>query len=790
MLINGPSLYHVPLSCRWNNLGQPESTTHSDGTFAVSTQYDRAGRPKTLSDAAGTHTYDYSVPLQVTETITGGILAGITRIATRDTHERPSGLSVTSGTSTHSTAYQYNPTSPRLEKVTTGTENATYGYLPNSDAIQTLTFKSGTTTRLTTTRSYDASDRLDGVTNGYGSSQLQTFGVSEFDAMNRRKKITREDATRWAFGYNDKGEVTSGIREKTSTSAPVPGWSHGYTFDEIGNRLTASNNGRVSTYTPNALNQYETRTVPRAFDVIGKAATTAAVTVNSLPSTRLDEFFYKDLPAGSGAVHVPYSVAATDGTGTTTRTGGKFLPATPEPYDYDDDGNLTTDGRVTYTWDAENRLIAMETLPAVPTIAKRKLSFAYDAMSRRIRKTTWHGTASGTWQLQQNIRFIHQLGGWNIIAEVTGEGKFLRTYTWGTDLSGSLSGAGGVGGLLFTKIHGDNSVHAHGMDLNGNVSLLVSTTTGQATATYDYGAFGEPLRQSGEYAILSPYRFSTKYTDDETGLLDYGYRYYDPVTGHWLSKDPIGERGRVNLYGFVGNDGINKLDFMGLNARAYARSKVQEAAGVVFSVYEGYASGMWQSLYDKFFPTLFDVNFVSYGPGPQYHPLTGMQITTDEYAHNVLHELVHAYNSPSFFNMMDDRKDEGMAHAFEFQYSAIESLKILQDNLNGSDKCSVLRTKANSGWRSVWGRLTTDASGAYNEGKTAFTLTGNDFDNVNASFNTKMSCKRTADALNRITTGADRCCIKFLCEAGKSEMSSDGGSYNVRYANPIFQTLK
>ena len=548
---------------RWNNLGQPESTTHSDGTFALSTQYDRAGRPKTLSDAAGTHTYDYSVPLQVTETITGGILAGITRTATRDTYERPSGLSVTSGTSTHSTAYQYNPTSPRLNKVTTGTENATYGYLPNSDAIETLTFKSGTTTRLTTTRSYDASDRLDGVTNAYGSSQLQTFGVSEFDAMNRRKKVTREDNTRWAYGYNDKGEVTSGIREKTPTSAPVPGWSHGYTFDEIGNRLTATNNGRVSTYTPNALNQYETRTVPRAFDVIGKAATTAAVTVNSLPSTRLDEFFYKDLPAGSGAVHVPYSVAATDGTGTTTRTGGKFLPATPEPYDYDDDGNLTADGCFTYTWDAENRLIAMETLPAVPTIAKRKLSFAYDAMSRRIRKTTWHGTSTGTWQLQQNICFIHESGGWNILAEVTSDGKFLRTYTWGTDLSGNLSGAGGVGGLLFTKIHGDNSVHAHGMDLNGNVSLLVSTTTGQATATYDYGPFGEPLRQSGEYAMLSPYRFSTKYTDDETGFLDYGYRYYDPVTGRWLSRDPIGEKGGENMYGFVANDGMNSYDWLG-----------------------------------------------------------------------------------------------------------------------------------------------------------------------------------------------------------------------------------
>ena len=97
--------------------------------------------------------------------------------------------------------------------------------------------------------------------------------------------------------------------------------------------------------------------------------------------TRLDEFFYKELSAGSGAVHVPYSVAATDATGTpTTREGGKFLPATPEISIYDFDGNLTSDGRFTYTWDAENRLIAMQTLVTVPVIAQRKLAFAYDAM--------------------------------------------------------------------------------------------------------------------------------------------------------------------------------------------------------------------------------------------------------------------------------------------------------------------------------------------------------------------------------------------------------------------------
>ncbi|MFC7337722.1 RHS repeat-associated core domain-containing protein [Haloferula chungangensis] len=47
-------------------------------------------------------------------------------------------------------------------------------------------------------------------------------------------------------------------------------------------------------------------------------------------------------------------------------------------------------------------------------------------------------------------------------------------------------------------------------------------------------------------------------------ITKYGFRYYDPVTGRWPSRDPIGERGGVNLYGFVGNDGLNDWDNLGL----------------------------------------------------------------------------------------------------------------------------------------------------------------------------------------------------------------------------------
>jgi hypothetical protein len=58
----------------------------------------------------------------------------------------------------------------------------------------------------------------------------------------------------------------------------------------------------------------------------------------------------------------------------------------------------------------------------------------------------------------------------------------------------------------------------------------------------------------------------------------YGYRYYDPTTGRWPSRDPIEEKGGMNLYGFVGNSGVNWWDYMGLEALDPKYSHPDQAA--------------------------------------------------------------------------------------------------------------------------------------------------------------------------------------------------------------------
>ena len=115
---------------------------------------------------------------------------------------------------------------------------------------------------------------------------------------------------------------------------------------------------------------------------------------------------------------------------------------------------------------------------------------------------------------------------------------------WGNDLSGSQQGAGGVGGLLDVSYHGSSTTNCFpAFDGNGNVMALVNAADGTLAANYDYGPFGEVIRSTGPMAKTNPIRFSTKYDDDESDLLYYGYRYYKPSTGTWPSRDPIKEAG-------------------------------------------------------------------------------------------------------------------------------------------------------------------------------------------------------------------------------------------------------
>ena len=392
------------------------------------------------------------------------------------------------------------------------------------------------------------------------------------------------------------GQVTSG-KKRWSDGTLVAGEQFEYTFDDIGNRKQSRYGGdangsllRRFNYGVNLLNQYTTRSAGpgtvRYANILGEATNAATVTVNNQAPYRRGDFFRLELPVTNTApvwLGVTNIAVLNQGTNVdliATNAGSVFVPKTPEAFGYDADGNMTNDGRFALTWDAENRLVKVESLASAPVGSKRKVEWTFDGLGRRVRQTEFVWNAStNDYQLSTDTKLVSD--GWRNIAELNATNLTLRTYAWGLDLSGSLGGAGGVGGLLMinsaSAINSQPSTHFYAYDGNGNVAALVSAATGTASANYEYEPFGVTLRATGPMALENPFRFSTKRASDATDWVLYEYRGYSPGMGRWLSRDPIGERGGVNIFAFVRNDSIHRYDGLGLYTLDEAEGSLRDS---------------------------------------------------------------------------------------------------------------------------------------------------------------------------------------------------------------------
>jgi len=587
---NGPSYTYKPsgrLQTRsWARL--PASTTtyvytaagdlnltdYSDATPDVSLIYDRAGRAKAITDGAGSRSLAYHSSGQLAgESYLSGMLAGLSIDRSFDALHRMSGVAVPSVVSA---GYSYDAES-RFDTVTFGQNTATYGYDANSSLVSSLTFRNAGATRLVTTRSYDRLSRLGSISSASSVGAAISHAYT-YNAANQRTRVSREDSAAWHYGYDSLGQVTSG-RKLLGTGVAAIGQDYAWAYDDIGNRRTAATNGATSNFVANELNQYAQRTVPGVIDVSGAADPLATVTIGvngGVPqlATRQGEQFHRQVVVNNGTAAQNVQLAITGvrnlagpaGEDAVTALNQSVLvPQSPESFTHDADGNLIDDAEWHYTWDGENRLVAMESsaTSAAAGALRRRLEFHYDGGSRRIAKkvSNWNGTA---WTLASHTFFLYD--GWNMIAELNAlsSNAAVRTYVWGADLSGSIHGAGGVGGLLAINDGASSTTHLPAFDGNGNVVGLLQASDAKLTARYDYTAFGETTQREGAFAPGNPFGFSTKYTDFETGHLYYGYRCYVPETGRWLSRDPIAEEGGANLYGFVENAPTVRADPTGL----------------------------------------------------------------------------------------------------------------------------------------------------------------------------------------------------------------------------------
>jgi RHS repeat-associated protein len=216
---------------------------------------------------------------------------------------------------------------------------------------------------------------------------------------------------------------------------------------------------------------------------------------------------------------------------------------------YDLDGNLTqiSDGTngSNYFYDGENRLIRVE--PQTIASGTTKVEFAYDYMGRRVEKKVFSYT-TGSWLLASDSFFLYD--GWNMVSEqITRNSQPVteKRYVYGLDLSQTFQGAGGIGGLIASVDSNTNKMYYYLYDANGNVGQLLDSVDGSLTAHYEYDPYGNLLTKAGSYADQNPYRFASKYFDQETGFGYWGYRYYSPSLGRWLNRDPLEELGHISL---------------------------------------------------------------------------------------------------------------------------------------------------------------------------------------------------------------------------------------------------
>jgi RHS repeat-associated protein len=230
-----------------------------------------------------------------------------------------------------------------------------------------------------------------------------------------------------------------------------------------------------------------------------------------------------------------------------------------------------------YEFDDENQLVSITRGTQSQTI------FKYDGKRRRRVTQEKTKNSSGEWVLASETRYVYD--GMRVIQERTSNGVPTVAYTRGPDLSGTLEGTGGIGGLLARSEWDGSAWSRHAFyhsDGVGNVTALAVPNGSEIVlaGSYRYDPFGRLIGTPSGLAAINTQRFSSKDWHNASGFYSFGYRFYDPDTQRWLNRDPMGERGGINVYGYVYNNPVNLIDPTG------------EFAILIPAAYYGYAAAI------------------------------------------------------------------------------------------------------------------------------------------------------------------------------------------------------
>jgi RHS repeat-associated protein len=542
----------------FDSVGNLKNVTYSNTSPTVlSYSYDGANRLTNMVDAVGTTAFRYTSAGRLemedgpwtSDSITYSYLEG-----------QRSALSLLQPfASAWSQSYGYDQ-ARRLQSLTTPAGAFGYGYSPQpSTLISQLLLPNGALI----TNGFDVVAQLTNTTLlSQWRAPLAGFGYA-YDNWGQRTNMTRRVGTSFTlshFRYDPLGQLTAATAYETNGTVRL-NEQLGFAYDAANNLQRRTNATLIQTFGTDVANQLSTLTRTGSLTVAGfvtRPATNATVNGQSA-ELYADQTFAttSGLTLTNNGTNV-FTVIAQSSTGSwATNTLNSYLPSTLN-FLYDANGNLTNDGVRAFSYDAENQLTNITAANAWRT------EFQYDGLNRRRvrREYTWTG---GTWSLTNETRYVYD--GLLVLQERDGNNIPVLTYTRGLDLSGSLQGAGGIGGLLALsdqRASASNPTnYFYHVDGSGNITALLDQKN-EVVARYLFDPFGNLLAKTGPMADFNRMRFSSKEAHLQSGLYYYGLRYYDLNLQRWLNQDPIGERGGINLYAFVGNNPINGVDPFGL----------------------------------------------------------------------------------------------------------------------------------------------------------------------------------------------------------------------------------
>ena len=223
----------------------------------------------------------------------------------------------------------------------------------------------------------------------------------------------------------------------------------------------------------------------------------------------------------------------------TLGVGDRLASWTGGAYTHDAAGNVTRIERddsptLDLAWNSQYQLVSVSTNGVFAE------SYTYDALGRRVTTTTLEGTT----------RHVYD-NNWQCIADIDEQGNVVASYVWGEGIDKLLAVT--VGGVTYYAL----------TDIQGTVWCYVDGNNNDV-ARWQYDAWGNVLSEyvSPSAVALSKlrHRFQGREWSAATGLINFRMRWYDAETGRWLSKDPMGLYGGLNLYAFCNNDAQNYVD--------------------------------------------------------------------------------------------------------------------------------------------------------------------------------------------------------------------------------------